>query len=184
MSVVLRCPNCGTTRAAAGECEACHEAQVRYFCANHTPGLWLDGARCPKCGAAFGATLPAPAAPVVDSRSVAVRPAARASSSPPGTATAGARDTRPDGMAVRRSSDRREAEEAEEPAEAPGIAPWQLLLSNLLRDRVLTRTPRSGMSRGAPIAGCLRRVIILVCLVVFALAVVMFLVGRAVLRNY
>ena len=29
--VVLRCPNCGTTQAGPGECEACHEAEVAYI---------------------------------------------------------------------------------------------------------------------------------------------------------
>ncbi|MDB5868967.1 MAG: hypothetical protein JWP96_1299 [Polaromonas sp.] len=61
--VVLRCPNCGTTRAAPGECEACHEAQVRYYCTNHTPGRWLQARACPECGASFGAPARAPAAP-------------------------------------------------------------------------------------------------------------------------
>jgi len=49
--VVLRCPNCGTAQSVAGECEACHEAEVRYFCPNHTPGRWLDGPVCAACGA-------------------------------------------------------------------------------------------------------------------------------------
>src|SRR5687767_1999535 len=48
---VLRCPNCGTTQASAGECEACHEANVRWFCPNHTPGRWLDGPVCAECAA-------------------------------------------------------------------------------------------------------------------------------------
>ena len=52
--VLIRCPNCGTTQAALGECEACHEAQVRYFCTNHDPGRWLDGPACPACGARYG----------------------------------------------------------------------------------------------------------------------------------
>ena len=51
MSVVQRCPNCGTTQASAGECEACHEGQVRYFCTNHEPGVWLAGRTCPQCEA-------------------------------------------------------------------------------------------------------------------------------------
>ena len=46
---VLRCPNCGTTQASPGECEACHDADVRWFCPNHTPGRWLDGAVCAEC---------------------------------------------------------------------------------------------------------------------------------------
>ena len=52
--ILLRCPNCGTTRASPGECEACHEAAVRYYCTNHTPGLWLDTGACPQCGARWG----------------------------------------------------------------------------------------------------------------------------------
>lgn len=54
MGVVLRCSNCGTVQAQPGVCDACHEAQVRYFCTNHTPGTWLDAARCPQCGARWG----------------------------------------------------------------------------------------------------------------------------------
>jgi hypothetical protein len=51
MSVVQRCPNCGTTQATPGDCEACHEAHVRYFCTNHEPGIWLAGRACPQCEA-------------------------------------------------------------------------------------------------------------------------------------
>ena len=46
---VLRCPNCGTTQASTGECETCHEAEVKWFCPNHTPGRWLDGPTCAEC---------------------------------------------------------------------------------------------------------------------------------------
>ena len=52
--VVLRCPHCGTTQATPGECEACHESEVRYYCPNHAPGRWLDGPACAECGAAVG----------------------------------------------------------------------------------------------------------------------------------
>lgn len=69
--VVLRCSNCGTVQGRTGECEACHEAQVRYFCTNHTPGLWLDAQACLQCGARFGE---APAAPKA-TRPAAVHPA-------------------------------------------------------------------------------------------------------------
>ena len=61
--VVLRCPNCGTTQAVAGECEACHEADVRHFCPNHTPGRWLVGTACPDCGARVGRAPAGPASP-------------------------------------------------------------------------------------------------------------------------
>jgi hypothetical protein len=68
--VVLRCPNCGTVQPVEGQCDACHEAAVRFFCTNHTPGLWLEGSACPQCGARFGdpaPSRPAPA-PVAPSR--------------------------------------------------------------------------------------------------------------------
>jgi hypothetical protein len=58
--VALRCPNCGTTQAGPGECDACHEAAVRYFCTNHNPGRWLDGPACSECGARFGDVGAAP----------------------------------------------------------------------------------------------------------------------------
>lgn len=61
--VVLRCPNCGTTRATPGECEACHEAQVRYYCTNHKPGIWLEQPACGRCGARFGVAAPPRRAP-------------------------------------------------------------------------------------------------------------------------
>jgi hypothetical protein len=57
--VVLRCPNCGTTQAGTGECEACHEAQVAYYCTNHSPGRWLKAPTCTQCGAEFGEASPA-----------------------------------------------------------------------------------------------------------------------------
>jgi hypothetical protein len=52
--VLLRCPNCGTSRPSPGECDACHEAQVQYFCTNHKPGLWLESTGCSHCGAKYG----------------------------------------------------------------------------------------------------------------------------------
>ena len=61
--VALRCPSCGTTQNHSGECDACYEAQVRYFCDNHNPGLWLDGTQCKACGARYGEAPKRPAAP-------------------------------------------------------------------------------------------------------------------------
>jgi hypothetical protein len=77
--VVLRCPSCGTTRAAPGECDACHEAQVRYYCTNHKPGRWLDSRSCPQCGSQFGVPDPPP---------VQTRPRHPPASPPPPAATA------------------------------------------------------------------------------------------------
>ena len=51
MSVIQRCPSCGTTQATAGECTTCREAQVRYFCTHHDPGIWLTGPTCEACAA-------------------------------------------------------------------------------------------------------------------------------------
>jgi hypothetical protein len=61
--VALRCPHCGTTQSGPGECGACHEATVQYFCANHSPGRWLDEPSCTLCGARFGEARPAPRVP-------------------------------------------------------------------------------------------------------------------------
>src|SRR3954467_6863166 len=61
--VVIRCPNCGTMQSALGECEACHEADTRYFCTNHMPGLWLDGPACSACGARYGVAREIPRPP-------------------------------------------------------------------------------------------------------------------------
>ena len=69
--VIIRCPNCGTTQGALGECEACHEGDVRYFCTNHEPGQWLSGPACPACGARYGVDRPKP------------RPAPRPTTEPP-----------------------------------------------------------------------------------------------------
>jgi hypothetical protein len=89
--VIIRCPNCGTTHAALGECDACHEAQTRYFCPNHEPGKWLEGAVCPACGARVGGG-PAPRPPRP------TRPTPRAPTRPPvrPPVTLGSRPALPD----------------------------------------------------------------------------------------
>lgn len=61
--VVLRCPACGTTQSHPGECDACSEGEVRFFCSNHTPGRWVDAPVCGGCGAKFGES-PAAVPPV------------------------------------------------------------------------------------------------------------------------
>lgn len=73
--VALRCGNCGTVQSTPGECEACHEAVVRYFCTNHAPGLWLDASSCPQCGARFGEVAPRAAErPIVRPRAASPKP--------------------------------------------------------------------------------------------------------------
>jgi hypothetical protein len=58
--VVLRCRHCGTTQGTRGECQACHEAHVEFYCTRHAPGLWLDAPKCSQCGAEFGKAAPPP----------------------------------------------------------------------------------------------------------------------------
>ena len=76
-AVVLRCAHCGTTQSSPGECEACHEGQVRFYCTNHKPGRWLDGQVCSQCGAAYGRPDPRPAAPPTPKSPPASPPSSR-----------------------------------------------------------------------------------------------------------
>ena len=73
-AVVLRCANCGTTQDTQGECEACHEGQVSYYCTNHKPGRWLDGPVCSQCHAVYGRDEPPPPAPPQPSKPTPARP--------------------------------------------------------------------------------------------------------------
>jgi hypothetical protein len=117
--VALRCPNCGTAQSGPGECEACHEAAVRYFCTNHNPGRWLDGPACSECGARFG--------------EVRAAPRATAGPPPPRSAPASGRAARPSPGPTHESPRGRTAPPArpeasiESPASAPartGRSPW------------------------------------------------------------
>jgi hypothetical protein len=198
MSVVQRCPNCGTTRATSGECEACHEAQVRFFCENHTPGLWLEKGTSPECGARFGdaprSSASPPGASAGRARSTAPVPA-RAKPTRP-TAPAGrpapTSDPRaPHLRAGRPSTDlgawtRTPPTTSDERAErAPRMAPWQRLLLAALRARYRPTSVARDRER-APIrggaGGCLRRLLLMVVLLFVALASAAFLFGQALLR--
>ena len=195
--VVLRCPNCGTTRAAPGECEACHEAQVRHYCTNHTPGRWLDACACPQCGARFGEPprpprAPAPAAPVRAPAPVAAArpasPAALRSPYPsPGRPRAGGE-----------ASERRErlppAAEAEVDSrdERPAVrtTTWHDLLRAAARARPVPPLPREAAPypeaaprRRGP-GGCLLRVVLLFMFLFVAFATAPFLFGRALLQMF
>jgi hypothetical protein len=75
-AVVLRCANCGTTQSTQGECEACHEGQVGYYCTNHKPGRWLDGPECSQCHAVYGRDEPSPPAPPQPSKPTPAPPPA------------------------------------------------------------------------------------------------------------
>ena len=182
MSVVLRCPNCGTMQHSGGECEACFEGEVQYFCTNHDEGVWLDRPVCSRCGAKFG-DPPTRPAPVPTPRRTPVRPG-------------GSPDLRP--SAGRRSTERaeepdfsarqRRRPDAEEPLE-PEVLPRTPSLGELLEEITaaaarrrrryeVDETPWATPRRRGPafaLSGCLVRILGLGFLLF--LAFVLFLVA-------
>jgi len=190
MSVVLRCPSCGTTKASSGECEACHEAQVRYFCTDHTPGLWLDASTCPKCGARFGdpargASAPAPGIPVrtrppAPARSPApARAPATTSAPPPEYSRARPPKATPSVWGSRPTA----AGEEDLDPRASRMALLQKILGAAIRARYMpTRAvfPR-GRRPGRGAGGCLKSLLLGVVFLFLALASGGFLFGRLLL---
>ena len=172
MSVVLRCPACGTTQGHAGECEACSEGEVRYFCTNHDEGIWLDGPVCSRCGTKFGAvssTPPAPRAPSLPT------PPSRA---PDFRAPSRRRTPEPRGTDFgSRSRTRAEREGPAEPEVLPRTPSLGELLEELTEEHARAgsrheadvpwaepRTRRGGF----PLGGCLIRIAGLVVLLIAA----------------
>ena len=182
--MVLRCPNCGTTQAARGECEACHESQVRYFCTNHSPGLWLKGPTCPSCAEAKGRASERPSAPLDDVRLV---PAARAVRLPPTpSAVAPVPVAKPSPEARIPAATPRAPEPSEpvwETAPAP-MPPWQRLLAAALRARYLPTAP-GGAARlpRRNVAGCLRRFVFVGFLFLLVAALVIVVLLRLLLNG-
>ena len=186
--VVLRCPNCGTTKAAPGECDACHEAQVRYYCTNHKPGLWLDATECSQCGAKFGDLVRAPARPVPPPPSAPKTtikpPAPTRSDSPPLPPKAGATpwSRRERG----RSPTPEEVETGDERASGSDIRTARML--EILRaasrvgriSRGATYTTPEAPPVGVALGGCLMRFVILAIFLVIMLS----LVGGALFGPY
>jgi hypothetical protein len=180
MSVVLRCPNCGTTRATPGECEACQEGPVRYFCTNHAPGLWLSGRACPTCGAAFGEPARAITAGPMPSRTRAPK-AMRAPRSAP------ALPLSPVSLPARRARDPGAElglgyDEGLEPS-SPAMAPWQKILSAVLRARSAAISARDPHPPVARFGGCLGRLLVTVVILLITAGVALFLFGRALLQS-
>lgn len=167
-SVVLRCPTCGTTQNHTGECEACSDADVRYFCTDHSPGLWLTESRCSACGAKFGDAAPATpkSTPRAATRPAVSRPDTRPAprAAEPGRAA----PTRPPFRVV----------EADEADAAPSLA--EVLVGMLeegrrsadtVYERPRSEPPMAAAPRTSPVAGCLGRLMLMVLLlVVLALA--------------
>jgi hypothetical protein len=178
MSVVLRCPTCGTTQGDAGDCEACSEGNVRYFCTNHG-GVWLNGPLCGSCGTKFGDPPRKP--PTPRTPSVPTRPAGAPDFRPPSRRRATEPSSEPD-------FGRRPAEE---PAEAEVLPRTPSSLEELLKeiteerargraryeveDAPWARRPAEPRRPGFPLAGCLVRIVGLVFLLIAAAIIFLFL---------
>ena len=160
--VVIRCPNCGTTQSALGECDACHDADAQYFCTNHTPGRWLDGPACGECGARFGA------APVRDrpSRQPAAEVSPRVRAEPP--AALGRRTPAYD------EPERTVDDVWTGPVHAPHRGKIEEVGAGDPRLELPPPTPFPTFDvRVVPMGGCLRRLVVLV-LILLALAALAF----------
>ena len=187
--VVLRCPNCGTTKAAPGECEACHEAQVRYFCMNHTPGHWLDAPACPQCGARFGD----PGRPLAPPPLTPARTPTPASTSTPWRtgATSWRRKAGGGPWGGRKRS--RSAEEGLETHDEGSITRDALtarlpeLLRTIARARrapgSATHIPESPPT-GLALGGCLIRALFLAVFLLIAFVIMSILVGGSLLQMF
>jgi hypothetical protein len=168
--VVLRCPNCGTVQATDGECEACHEAQVHYFCTNHTPGLWLDASSCAQCGARFGDVAPVAtlAPPTIDR---GVRPGV--------TRKTGTTIPEPEAVPWTTSPP-----DVEPSARAP--SPWLEMLAAAARASAARRTERADYADEAPVrtrgGGCLKQLVLLALSLFGLFVLAALLLGGALLR--
>lgn len=182
MSVDLRCPTCGTTQGHAGECEACFEGEVRYFCTNHDDGLWLEGPVCSRCGVKFGDAPRKP--PPAPAPRVPTPPAGAPDFRSPGGHRTSARAPEPD--LGRRPTTRIEREK---PPEPEGLPPTLLetLLEAISADharsgaggRYESEPPRAApraRRRGFPLGGCLLRIVGLVFLLIVAAVIFLLMV--------
>jgi len=170
--VVIRCPNCGTTQADLGECDACHHDGVSYYCTNHPSGRFLDGPTCPECGAAHGIDAPPPAprrdAPLPPSAPVEWGP-------PPGGPRSRDRELPPEWVVVEPDSWPGAGDPRRRPADSPFGAPFDLPLDAGRDPRFERIDPTDAarvVARGA--MGCVGR---LVMMVVVLIVLAVLLVG-------
>lgn len=179
MSVVQRCPHCGTTQATSGECEACHEAMVRYFCTNHEPGLWLGAPACQRCGSRLGE--PARSAPTsaipIQTRSAAPR-------APAGPPAPPRRPSRvpPPMHSVDAWREPLPPAEGELAAGPPRMSLLHQLLQAFIRARYRPASPapdRDGPAIARRVGGCLLRLALLFLVLLVLLAGALFMFGRA-----
>ena len=190
--VILRCPNCGTSKTTPGECEACHEAQVRYYCTNHRPGRWLDASVCPECGAKFGDPVRPAARPV----SPAAPPRPRTTISPAAPPRADPPLSPPRTSAKPWS--RREWERS--PGPDLGTGDERASVGDVRTARMLeilrAASRASRMSRratyttpeappvGAALGGCLMRFVILAMFLLISFFLMLSLVGGSLFGGY
>ena len=187
MSVVLRCPNCGTTQGHAGECEACSEGEVQYFCTNHDEGIWLDGPVCGRCGAKFGDAPRRPTPASMPPR-IPTRPAGAPDFRPPTRPRAPERMAGPE-FGRTRTPRRPDAEEPVEGEVLPRTPSLGELLEEITEERARAHEryeveeapapPWGGVRVRAPglpfVAGCLVRLLGLGFLLFVAFAIFLFL---------
>ena len=180
MSIVLRCPNCGTTQRHGGECEACSEGEVQYFCANHAEGIWLAGPSCSQCGAKVG-DPPRRRAPAPPPPPLSTPPAGPPEFRPPTRRRTGGDSEEPD------LAGRRRSRELDDPAGADGV-PLEPSLVDLLEEiteaHARRRAPRAvevppwaeppRRGIGFPIGGCLVRLFGLGLLLFLAFVIFLF----------
>lgn len=183
--VVLRCPNCGTTRATSGLCEACHEAEVRYYCTNHTPGLWLDAPACAQCGARLGEPdLPQPP------RQRSERPSSPASTSAPRPRFRPVGRPSADAPPGRRETGPRAGETHGAPREERGVPVTSLQEILLAALQARRRSPptidatRETLRRTRSPGGCLVRFVLVMVFLFLAMVSSMFVFGGSVLRLF
>ncbi len=192
--VVLRCPNCGTTKAGPGECDACHEAQVRYFCTNHTPGRWLDAPACRDCGARFGEAAPPPVPSVSPSRPAPARtpPTPPATTPPPRPASTSwvRKAAGPWGRGKRPSYPEEGVDRREESAAAHDALRARLpeLISRAasgIRRRSSGAPPASGSPAARPaLGGCAGRLLFLMLFLLMAFFAMSLLLGGSLLQLF
>lgn len=165
--VALRCPKCGTTQSHTGECDACYGGQVRYFCSNHNPGLWLDEPVCKECGSKFG-------------EAPSKRSAPPAAASPSPTRVPRRPESRRPRVAEPPSTSTRRPPAPEVTPAEPSLPSLKDLLTHLLfkrRERTVVKDekgawdepPREVRRRRPPAMGCLIK-FMLIALLLLALA--------------
>ncbi len=159
--------HCGTTQSHTGECDSCLEGEVRYFCTNHSPGLWLDEPVCEGCGAKFGeaaARGPEPAlgtAPTVPARE---------------TRLPESRPLKPRGAEPPRTGLRKPPPRVADPEDAPATPSLADLFAHLSEEpertrykveEVSWREPAAEITRKSlPVMGCIVRLVLFMLLLI------------------